>query len=156
MPSLSSGSGGGPVSVAWRDRWRRSRHRRCARRRGAADRHQNHPGDDTGGCRRGRRAVIRGTITYINEREPAGIIIHDGIAGLFVHYGRSYLATQPRLDLHPGDVVEVEGRTTGSGFAPAVVPERVRRIGRSTLPGPKQVAYAALLSGVFDCRGTSR
>ena len=103
------------------------------------------------GAERGRRAVIRGTITYINEREPAGIIIHDGIAGLFVHYGRTYLATQPRLDLHPGDVVEVEGRTTGSGFAPAVVPERVRRIGQSTLPGPKQVAYAALLSGVFDC-----
>ena len=60
------------------------------------------------GAERGRRAVIRGTITYINEREPAGIIIHDGIAGLFVHYGRSYLATQPRLDLHPA-VLDLSG-----------------------------------------------
>jgi signal transduction histidine kinase len=100
---------------------------------------------------RHRRTLIRGTITYINEREPAGIIVHDGSSGLFVHYGRQYLLTHPRIDLHPGNVVEVEGHTTGEGFAPAVIPESIRRLGRSVLPPAKHVPYAALLSGVFDC-----
>lgn len=37
-----------------------------------------------------RRVRIRGTVTYINERDPAGIIVHDGKAGQFVRYGRSW------------------------------------------------------------------
>ena len=95
--------------------------------------------------------LVRGTVTYINEREPAGIIVHDGSAGLFVRYGRRYFLKQPRLDLHPGDVVDVEGYTSADGFAPDVVPDAVRRVGRSALPPAKRVPYASLLSGVFDC-----
>ena len=97
------------------------------------------------------RVLIRGTITYINEREPAGIIVHDGRVAVFVHYGRAYLRAHPRIELHPGDIVEVDGVTTGEGFAPAVVPEDVRRVGHSALPPARRVSYAALLSGVFDC-----
>lgn len=100
---------------------------------------------------RGRRATIRGTITYINERDPAGLIVHDGTSGLFVHYGRTYLLAQPDLDLRPGDVIEVDGSTTGRGFAPAVVPDMIRKLGRSALPPARRVPYAALLSGIFDC-----
>ena len=37
--------------------------------------------------------LIRGTVTYINQREPAGIIVHDGQAGVFVRYGRRYSAS---------------------------------------------------------------
>ena len=94
---------------------------------------------------RGRRVAIRGTITYINEREPAGLIVHDGASGLFVHYGRTFILKQPRLELHPGDVVEIDGHTTGEGFAPAVVPDAIRKIGRSALPPARRVPYAALL-----------
>ena len=94
--------------------------------------------------------LIRGTVTYINQREPAGIIVHDGQAGVFVRYGRKFL-TSELVDLRPGDVIEVEGRTTAEGFAPDVRPEHVRRIGRGPLPSPKRVSYAALSSGIFDC-----
>jgi signal transduction histidine kinase len=97
-----------------------------------------------------RRARIRGILTYINEREPAGIIVHDGEAGLFVHYG-DYFTEQPPLSLHPGDIVEVDGYTTGHGFAPAIIPDDVRVVGQGRLPAPKQVPYASLLSGEFDC-----
>ena len=90
-------------------------------------------------------------MTYINEREPAGLIVHDGSAGLFVRYGRRYFLKQARVDLHPGDVVEVDGYTSAEGFAPDVVPDTVRRVGRSVLPPAKRVPYASLLSGVFDC-----
>ena len=98
-----------------------------------------------------RRVLIRGTITYINEREPAGIIVHDGRVAAVRALWPAYFLKQPRLELHPGDVVEVEGYTTGEGFAPAVVPEVVRGVGQSALPPARHVSYAALLSGVFDC-----
>ena len=100
---------------------------------------------------RGRRVAIRGTITYINQREPAGLIVHDGASGLFVHFGRTYFLKQPHIELHPGDVVDIDGYTTGKGFAPAVVPDAVRKVGRSALPPARRVPYAALLSGIFDC-----
>ena len=93
--------------------------------------------------------LIRGTVTYINEREPAGIIVHDGRAGVFVRYGRK--SSGPVIDLRPGDVIEIEGHTTADGFAPDVRPTRVRRIGRGPLPSPKRVSYSALSSGAFDC-----
>ena len=99
----------------------------------------------------GRRVSVRGTVTYINEREPAGLIVHDGSAGLFVRYGPRYFLKQARVELHPGDVVEVDGYTSAEGFAPDVVPDMVRRVGRSVLPPAKRVPYASLLSGVFDC-----
>ncbi|MEO7272800.1 MAG: hypothetical protein ABI211_12450, partial [Vicinamibacterales bacterium] len=40
-------------------------------------------------ARREHPVRVRGTVTYINEREPAGIIVHDGTAGVFVRYGRT-------------------------------------------------------------------
>ena len=88
-------------------------------------------------------------MTYINEREPAGIIVHDGRAGVFVRYGPKF--SGPVIDLRPGDVIEVEGHTTADGFAPDVRPTRVRRIGRGPLPSPRRVSYSALSSGAFDC-----
>jgi signal transduction histidine kinase len=99
--------------------------------------------------RRGR-ARIHGTITYINERDPAGMIVHDGEAGIFVHYG-DYFTETPPITLRPGDIVDVDGYTTGHGFAPAIVPDDVRLVGHGPPPTPKQVPYAALLSGGFDC-----
>jgi signal transduction histidine kinase len=99
---------------------------------------------------RRRRARIRGTITYINERDPAGMIVHDGQAGLFVHYG-DYFVEDPPVTFRPGDIVDVDGYTTGHGFAPAIVPDNVTLVGRGALPAPQQVPYAALLSGGYDC-----
>ena len=83
-----------------------------------------------------RRARIRGTITYINEREPAGIIVHDGEAGLFVHYG-DYFVEEPPVTFRPGDIVEVDGYTTGHGFAPAIVPDDVQAGGAGTAAGSR-------------------
>ncbi len=101
-------------------------------------------------ARRSRPLRIRGTVTYINEREPAGIIVHDGRAGLFVRYGRKFVGGEV-IPLRPGDVVEVEGHTTAEGFAPDVRPTHVRQIGRGPLPAPRRVSYAELSSGAFDC-----
>jgi signal transduction histidine kinase len=98
-----------------------------------------------------RRVAVRGTVTYINERDPAGIIVHDGQAGLFVYYGRRYISAHEPLDLHAGDVVEIDGLTNSEGFAPDVIPTDIRKLGRAALPSPKPVPYTALMSGVLDC-----
>lgn len=94
---------------------------------------------------------IRGVVTYLDERWPSGLIVHDGEAGQFVLYAEPYLRSHPRLDLRRGDRVEVEGRTTRGGFAPNVEPTSLRKLGRSSLPPPKSLPYAALLTGRHDC-----
>lgn len=98
-----------------------------------------------------RRAHIRGTITYVNEREPAGMIVHDGKAGLFVHYFGDQVDKALRARLRPGDVLDVRGYTSALGFAPTIVADDVALVGRGPLPIPKRVSYAGLLSGEYDC-----
>jgi signal transduction histidine kinase len=87
---------------------------------------------------------IRGTVTYVDESWPSGIIVHDGDAGQFVLYSE-------KTGLRQGDRVEVEGVTIRGGFAPNVQPERVRRLGRGALPTPKRPPYPELLTGRYDC-----
>ncbi|MEO7158719.1 MAG: hypothetical protein ABI039_14220, partial [Vicinamibacterales bacterium] len=98
-----------------------------------------------------RRAHIRGTITYVNEREPAGMIVHDGRSGLFVHYFGDHVDKELRARLRSGDVLDLRGYTSALGFAPTIVADDVTLVGRGSLPIPKQVSYAALLSGEYDC-----
>ena len=71
--------------------------------------------------------MIRGRSRYINEREPAGIIVHDGRLALFVDYGPKDSST-PENRLHPGDVIEVEGVSDGRRI-------RARRRTRRGPPG---------------------
>ena len=82
-----------------------------------------------------RRAHIRGTITYINEREPAGMIVHDGKAGLFIHYFgdqlRQRLACQTPARRHLRRPMATRARY---GFAPAIV------AGRSQVGGARTAA----------------
>ena len=101
---------------------------------------------------RGYPVRIGGTITYLDERNPSGLIIHDGEAGQFVLYTYEFLRKRPPVHLRRGDIVEVEGRTTRGGFAPDVRPETLRKVGHGPLPAPRRLAHAALLSGRNDCQ----
>jgi signal transduction histidine kinase len=100
---------------------------------------------------RGYPVRVRGTVTYLDEEWPSGLILHDGVAGQFVVYTQEYFKTQPRLALRSGDRVEVEGHTDKGGFAPNVQPTLVRRLGPGSLPRPRHLPYTALLSGRYDC-----
>jgi signal transduction histidine kinase len=100
---------------------------------------------------RGYPVRVRGTITYLDEDWPSGLIVHDGTAGQFVLYTQDYFRTHPRLTLRNGDLVEVEGHTVRGGFAPNVDPTLVRLLGRGSLPRAQRLSYTALLSGRYDC-----
>ena len=118
-------------------------------RSGAVDCHQAIRTLTPDAARGSYPVLIRGTVTYINQREPAGIIVHDGEAGVFVRYGRKFLGSH-LIDLRPGDVIEVEGRTTAEGFAPDVRPSTSGSSAEGRCLPPKRVLRGAV-QRYFDC-----
>jgi len=100
---------------------------------------------------RGFPVRLEGTVTYLDEDWPSGLIVHDGTAGQFVLYAQPYLSAHPRLPLHAGDRIEVEGHTVRGGFAPNVLPSLVRRLGPGRLPEPRRLPYTQLVTGRYDC-----
>ena len=99
---------------------------------------------------RGYPVRIRGFVTHFDESLANGLIIYDGSFGQFVE-PPSLSRVPAWKDVRTGDIVEIEGRTIRGGFAPNVLPERMRTIGHGRLPEAKRVPYGELLSGRHDC-----
>jgi signal transduction histidine kinase len=86
---------------------------------------------------------LRGVITFFDgglysrflQDETAGIYLFDSLGA---------------LELSPGQVVEIEGRTSSGEYAPIVVPQRARVLGTADLPAPKRVSFEQLASGKED------
>jgi signal transduction histidine kinase len=102
---------------------------------------------------RGYRVRIRGIVTHFDENGHTLFFLHDGEWGQYVDAPAEGNAEARAVwdKVRRGDVVEIEGHTVRGGFAPNVVPERIRQVGRSPLPAAKRVPYALLLTGRHDC-----
>ena len=102
---------------------------------------------------RGYPVRVRGVVTHVDEGADVSVIIHDGRLGQFVVAPRPEATTALAAwsELRRGDLVEIEGRTVRGGFAPNLEPTIVRRLGQSTLPQPKTIAFGSMLSGRHDC-----
>ncbi len=100
---------------------------------------------------RGYPVRVRATVTHVDERDHASLIIHDGELGQFVFPPSVVASVRSWPDLQRGDLVEIEGRTERGGFAPNIRPLTVHRLGRSLLPRPKQIPFSAMLTGRHDC-----
>ena len=89
--------------------------------------------------------VIQGVV--IAEVEPAqrALVIQDTTAGVYV-LAPSYVFGS----VHRGELLEVTGVTDPGEFAPIVKVKQFRRLGKATIPPPKKVTYADLLSGHLD------
>lgn len=101
----------------------------------------------------GYRVRIRGIVTHFDESGHTLLFLHDGESGQYVdppQQGNQDALAVWKL-LRRGDVIEIEGRTVRGGFAPNVLPERIRRLGRGPLPASKRVPYGLLLTGRYDC-----
>jgi signal transduction histidine kinase len=94
---------------------------------------------------------VRGIVTHIDEAADFSLFIHDGELGQFVARPTHPAALAAYRELKRGDLVEVEGRTVRGGFAPNVDPAVIRRLGQAALPRPKNVPFAAMLTGRHDC-----
>jgi len=100
---------------------------------------------------RGYPVRIRATVTHFDEGQATGLLVHDGQFGQFVLPPTRPETTAVWQTLRSGDDIEIEGRTVRGGFAPNVEPDVIRKIGRAPLPSPKNLPYAALLTGRYDC-----
>jgi len=100
---------------------------------------------------RGYPVRIRATVTHFDEVQSTGLLVHDGQFGQFVLPPTRPETTAVWRTLRSGDDIEIEGRTVRGGFAPNVQPDAIRKIGRAPLPSPKNIPYAALLTGRYDC-----
>jgi signal transduction histidine kinase len=94
---------------------------------------------------------IRGTVTHFDEVQKQTLVVHDGAFGQFVMPPADAVSVGDWADLKTGDLIEIEGRTARGGFAPNVIPEHVRTLGRAALPQERTIAYSAMLTGRYDC-----
>lgn len=94
---------------------------------------------------------IRGTVTHFDERQKTTLVVHDGAFGQFVLNPPDRARAGAWSELTTGDQVEITGHTVRGGFAPNVVPDFVRKLGRAPLPAGRSIAYSAMLTGRYDC-----
>jgi signal transduction histidine kinase len=94
---------------------------------------------------------VRGTVTHFDELQHQTLVVHDGSFGQFVMPPADPATVGGWAELRAGDLVEIEGRTARGGFAPNIIPEKVRKLGRAPLPQERTIAYSAMLTGRYDC-----
>lgn len=100
---------------------------------------------------RGYPVRIVGTVTRFEQRRRNGFIVHDGEWGQYVFPPREGDTVAGWDDLTRGDRISIEGYTARGGFAPNVLPQRIRKLGRGPLPKPKILPYSVMLTGRYDC-----
>ena len=86
---------------------------------------------------------IRGVIT--DDVPAPDFFVQDATAGIFVEGSRA-----PAFEHHLGDVVEVEGVTGPGKFAPVIREQRLRVLGKGTLPKGKLYSFSELADGQMD------
>ncbi len=85
---------------------------------------------------------LRGVVTFYDDKLYSRFI-QDETAGI-------YLRETNVPVLLPGQLVEVEGFTSPGEYAPVILPEQVRIVGRAELPTPPRVTFEQLASGKED------
>ncbi|MCX7721596.1 MAG: sensor histidine kinase [Verrucomicrobiae bacterium] len=90
---------------------------------------------------------LRGVVIGESEAGGEGFAIHDGAAGIYLRASAALVA-----QLHPGDLVEVEGATDPGEFAPFVRVRELRKLGKAPVPEPRQVTFDEIASGRLDAQ----
>jgi PAS domain S-box-containing protein len=96
---------------------------------------------------RGYRVRVRAVVTYYDlERNPAetDLFIQDSTAGIWVDLGSA------KPEVHPGQLVEVEGFSEAPDFAPQIAKPQIRVLGEAPLPEAKQVTFNRMASTKED------
>ena len=85
----------------------------------------------------------------MGEADPRGIafVIQDETDGIYIQGPAALVAGVGR-----GDLLEVEGVSDPGGFAPYVVAQRIRKIGRGQIPEPIRVTLDELNAGQMDAK----
>ncbi len=92
---------------------------------------------------RGYRVKIRGVVT--NDVPSPDFIVQDETAGIYVE-GSLF----PKFDHHWGDLVELEGITGPGKYAPVIREQKLRVVGKGTLPPTHIYPFSELADGQQD------
>ena len=92
---------------------------------------------------RGYAIHLRAVVTYY-DWEMGDLFIQDATGGIWID------PDPDRLNLHAGDLVEVDGVTETGYFSPDIAKARIRSLGPGRLPKPKRVSSEELASGRDD------
>ena len=90
---------------------------------------------------RGFPVRLRGVVTFVDN---FALFVQDSSAGIAV------IASGLTRDVHPGQLIELEGITECPDFAPQINKARVRIVGAGRLPLPKRVSFERLASTEED------
>ena len=102
-----------------------------------------------------RSLTVRGVITL---KVGEGLVMQDDTAGIWIDVTQSrrlgLLETDivAVLEIREGDFVEVMGRTKRGGYAPTIVPVRIRKLGERPLPAPRAYDPNRFFLGLDDCQ----
>jgi signal transduction histidine kinase/CheY-like chemotaxis protein len=91
----------------------------------------------------GAGVALRGVVVFV-DREAKRLFVHDGTAGILI----AAVAAPDRFQ--PGDIVDVDGTTSGLGFVPSVSAHTVSVRGHAPLPRAERPPLERLMAGVFD------
>lgn len=99
---------------------------------------------------------VRGVVTW---REPwENLTIQDDSAGIWISVGeargRGLWNNDDSVigEIREGMEVEIEGQTDPGGYAPLIIPSKIRIIGEGKLPQAKPMDPARFFSGSEDCQ----
>src|SRR5208282_3366343 len=88
---------------------------------------------------------VRGVITYVAE-DVGQLFVQDETGGIFVEIHGDY-----GFRMKTGQVLAIEGVSAPGGFAPDIVPRRIRLAGEAPLPPPRKVTFEQMAAGQEDC-----
>lgn len=97
---------------------------------------------------------VRGVVTW---RRGAGMVVQDESAGIWIEVtdarrlGLWEAEADPPADVREGTEVEVDGWANRGGYAPNILPARIRVLGAKPPPPPRPFDRERFFHGVDDC-----
>jgi len=88
---------------------------------------------------------LQAVVTFCDE-SIGQLFVQDDTGGIFVEIQGDY-----GFRLQPGQKLEIEGVSSPGGFAPDIVPDKIRLLGNGTLPTPRIVTFEQMAAGQEDC-----
>ena len=98
---------------------------------------------------RGLPVLITAVVTLLPSDAPGKLTVDDG-TGIWVTSLPSTEAEAAAGRARVGDLVEIEGRTHEGHFAPTIIAQRLRIVGRAKLPAARRLDYLGSESGLHD------
>jgi signal transduction histidine kinase len=92
-------------------------------------------------------ARLKGVVVSEAETGGSGLVMLDGSAGIYLT-GNLELIQQ----LHRGDWIEAEGVCDPGEFAPQLLVQKTRVLGKRPIPTPRAASYEQMISGAMDAQ----